>query len=79
MYLARAPALFPTMIDMLHAGGTRTRTSLLRGQPAGAPFDGPLGSYLDLVVRFEDRLTRMLAPLARWTDAPMTTQPDRSV
>jgi hypothetical protein len=32
---------------------------------AEALFDGPLGSFLEVVVRFEERLSRALAPLAR--------------
>jgi hypothetical protein len=34
-------------------------------RPADTPFDGPLGSFLQVVVRFEDGLSRMLTPLAR--------------
>jgi len=30
-----------------------------------SPFDGPLGSFLQVAVRFEDSLSRMLTPLAR--------------
>ena len=41
-------------------------------------FDGPLGAYVDVVVRFEDRLSRLLAPLARWTGALATHEPDRT-
>jgi len=33
--------------------------------PVDALFDGPLGSFLEVVVRFEQGLARMLAPLAR--------------
>ena len=43
--------------------------SRYRAQPEESPFDGPLGSFLDAVVRFEDGLSRLLAPLARRGEA----------
>jgi len=46
---------------------TQTRSSI-RGRaprPGDSPFDGPLGSFLQVAVRFEDSLSRMLTPLAR--------------
>jgi hypothetical protein len=67
-------------VDDIHfASRIRTvTTSPRRVQPVDSTFDGPLGSFLDVVVRFEDRLSRALAPLARWTGALATHQSDRT-
>lgn len=74
-----ARPLFVGVVDMLFASRSRTVTpSPRRVQPVDSTFDGPLGSYLDGVVRFEDRLSRLLAPLARWTGVLATLPPDRT-
>ena len=35
------------------------------GPHDGSPFDGPLGSFLDAIVRIEDGISRRRTPLAR--------------